>query len=325
MRYPFLLKPAAKNYIWGGNRLNDEFSKNINMSPLAETWECSTHSDGLSVVASGEFSGKTLDVVLKEHPEFLGAHPVTEGELPILIKFIDARKDLSVQVHPTDEYASTHENGQLGKSEMWCVLGSDPDANIVFGLSRNCSPDEIRKAIDRGDLEKYLRRIPVKKNDVYFVKSGTIHSLGAGTIVAEIQENSNLTYRLYDYDRRDREGNRRELHIEKALAVSNLDGNDSPRQPMRVLKFQPGIAYEFLGSCKYFQVYRMFLNTERRQKVCYRADELSFRVLLCTKGCGSIRADSLNMDIYKGDCIFFPADSVEVEIKGSMQLLDVRG
>ncbi len=325
MRYPFLLKPAAKNYIWGGNRLNDEFAKNIDMNPLAETWECSTHPDGLSVVASGEFSGKTLDAVLKGHPEFLGTHPVTEGELPILVKLIDAKNDLSVQVHPTDEYAFSHENGQLGKSEMWCVLGSDPDANIVFGLSRKCSPGEIRKAIDKGDLEKYLRRISVKKNDVFFVKAGTIHSLGAGTIVAEIQENSNLTYRLYDYDRRDKEGNRRELHIDKALAVANLTGNDSPRQPMRVLKFQPGVAYEFLGSCKYFQVYRMFLNTERRQKVCYRADDLSFRVLLCTKGCGSVRADGLNMDIYKGDCIFFPADSVEVEIKGSMQLLDVRG
>ena len=197
---PFLLKPAAKDYLWGGTRLNNEFAKGIDLDPLAETWECSTHPDGPSVVASGEFEGQTLTQVLAEHPEYLGTrHP--DGKFPLLIKFIDAKKDLSVQVHPDDVYAMEHENGQNGKSEMWYVLDASKDAHLVYGLKHDCTEAEIRKAIADGTLLRYLQRVPIQKDDLFFIEAGTVHAIGAGALIAEIQENSNLTYRLYDYDR----------------------------------------------------------------------------------------------------------------------------
>jgi len=322
---PFLLKPSAKDYLWGGNRLNDEFAKEIELAPLAETWECSTHPDGPSFVATGEYKGKTLTEVLKNHPEFLGSHPKTKGELPILIKFIDAKNDLSVQVHPTDEYANEHENGQLGKTEMWYVLDADKDASLVYGLSHSTDKEVIKEAIESGTVEKYLQKVPVKKDDVFFIEAGTIHAIGAGALIAEIQENSNLTYRMYDYNRVGKDGKKRELHIEKALDVANLNGMSVPKQPLRVLKYRQGVASDLLSRCKYFEVYRMIVNTERRQIVHYQSDEISFRVLLCVNGCGSVKFAGEVLDVYKGDCIFVPADSVELTLHGKMQFLDVRG
>lgn len=325
MNKPFLLKPSAKDYLWGGNRLNDEFAKEIELSPLAETWECSTHPDGPSVVANGEYEGKTLTEVLKDHPEFLGTHIKTKGELPILIKFIDAKNDLSVQVHPTDEYAKEYENGQLGKTEMWYVLDASKDASLVYGLSHTTDKEVIKEAIENGTVEKYLQKVPVKKDDVFFIEAGTIHAIGAGALIAEIQENSNLTYRMYDYNRVGKDGKKRELHIEKALDVANLNEVAEPKQPLRVLKYRQGVASELLSRCKYFEVYRMIVNTERRQVVHYQSDEMSFRVLLCVNGCGTVKFAGEVMDVYKGDCIFVPADSVELTLHGKMQFLDVRG
>lgn len=206
MNRPFLLKPAGKDYLWGGNRLNDDFTKGIALSPLAETWECSTHPDGPSTAASGEFEGQSLSDVLMAHPEFLGTHPKTKGELPILIKFIDAKKDLSVQVHPTDAYAAEHENGQLGKTEMWYVLDAAKDTSLVYGLKTDVEKERLRAAIEKGTVEKYLQKVPVQKNDLFYIEAGTIHAIGAGALIAEIQESSNLTYRIYDYDRVDRNG-----------------------------------------------------------------------------------------------------------------------
>lgn len=328
---PFLLKPAAKDYLWGGNRLNDEFDKGIELSPLAETWECSTHPDGLSIVSSGQYAGKTLDDVLNENPEFLGNHPMVinaagKVELPILIKFIDANKDLSVQVHPNDEYAEKNENGQRGKTEMWYVLDATKDASLVYGLQFSLTPQQLREKIDNGSLENYLQRVPVEKDDVFYIEAGTIHAIGAGTLVAEIQENSNLTYRLYDYNRIDKNGNKRELHIDKGLEVANLEAENRPKQSMRVLRYGKGCARELLGRCKYFEVYRMILNTERtRGLVDFNSDETSFRVLLCTKGCGTIMMeDGEYLNFFKGDCIFIPADSVDMKIHARAQLLDIR-
>ena len=303
---PFLLKPRGKDYLWGGSRLNDDFSKGIDMSPLAETWECSTHPDGPSVVASGAFAGQTLSEVLNAHPEYLGTHPDTDRELPILIKFIDAKKDLSVQVHPTDEYAYEHENGQLGKTEMWYVLDAARDAKLVYGLYHDMDKEQIRKSIENGTVENYLQKVPIKKDDLFYIEAGTIHAIGAGALVAEIQESSNLTYRLYDYDRVDKNGKKRELHIDKALEVVNLKASAEPRQPLRVLKYRQGCASELLCRCKYFEVYRMIVNTERhRGLVGYQADRSSFRVLLCTDGCGSVYyGENEHLIFFKGDCIF---------------------
>ncbi len=322
---PLLLRPSGKDYLWGGRRLNDEFGKDIDMDPLAETWECSTHPDGPSYVVGGDFAGAKLGDVLKQHPEYLGERHKGEETLPILIKFIDAKKDLSVQVHPTDEYAKEHENGQLGKTEMWYVLDAGKGASLVYGLNRDCTKEELRREITAGTVARYLQRVPVHKDDLFFIPAGTIHAIGAGVLVAEIQESSNLTYRLYDYDRTDKDGNKRELHIDKALEVADLNSSAKPRQPMRVLRYRRGMASELLSRCKYFEVHRMLVNTERRQKVDYRADGLSFCVLLCVDGCGTISYEGGEIEFYKGDCIFVPAASAVMTIHARAQFLDIKG
>ena len=324
---PFMCKPVGKDYIWGGRRLQDDWDKEGGFSHLAESWECSTHPDGLSVAAGGEFAGMELREILRLHPEFLGSHVrdrKDDGQIPIIVKFIDAKRDLSVQVHPTDEYAGKFENGQQGKTELWYVVDAAADAHVVYGLKHRVGKETLREAAAGGDLGKYLRRIPVKKNQVFFVEAGTIHAVGAGCLIAEIQENSNLTYRLYDYDRADKNGEKRQLHIEKALDAADLTAAGEPKQPMRVLNYTPGCARELLGRCRYFEVHRMLVNTERRQIVTYRADEMSFRVLLCIDGCGTLYFADTVLEVYRGDCIFVPADSEEIRIHGKLESLDVR-
>lgn len=321
---PFLLCPAGKDYLWGGSRLKDDFAKSIDMEPLAETWECSTHPDGPSVVASGDFAGKSLRDVLKLFPEFLGTHPRVKGELPILIKFIDAKKDLSVQVHPNDEYAREYENDSLGKSEMWYVLDAAKNASLVYGFCHDMTKEKLRRSLETGTLEKYLQKVPVHKDDVFYIEAGTVHAIGAGALIAEIQENSNLTYRLYDYNRIDKNGKKRELHIDKALAVVELKSSREPMQPMRVLGYRKGCASELLCRCKYFQVERMLLNTEQtRNLVDFQTLENSFHVLLCMEGCGVIWGKDITLNFFKGDCIFIPANSIPLKIHGKAQMLDV--
>ena len=325
---PFLLKAAGKDYLWGGNRLNTDFAKGLDMYPLAETWECSTHPDGPSRVCSGEFAGQLLSDVLKEHPEFLGSHPLTKDELPILIKLIDAKQDLSVQVHPDDDYAAEHENGSWGKSEMWYVCDAEVDTKLVYGFSRDITEEKLRKSLENGDVEKYLQKIPVRRDDVFFVEAGTVHAIGAGALIAEIQQSSNLTYRMYDYNRRDKDGKQRELHIDKALAVANLKSSSEPRQPLRVLRYRRGCASELLCRCRYFQVERMLINTKNcDEAVDFRTESNSFRVLLCIEGTGAVSyitdVEMTNIEIRKGDCLFIPADSVPLKIRGTAQLLNI--
>ncbi len=320
---PFMLRPAAKDYLWGGSKLNDDFNLNINISPFAEAWICSTHPDGPSKLGNG----RLLIDLLKEHPEYLGEHPLQtmggKAELPILIKFIDAKKDLSVQVHPDDEYAYEHENGSLGKSEMWYVLDAAPGAQLVYGFNHDVRAHQIRKGAETGKIEKYLNHVKIHKNDVFYIKSGTVHAIGAGALIAEIQESSNLTYRLYDYNRVDKDGNKRELHIDKALEVANLKSSVVPKQPMRVLKYKNGCASELLTRCKYFQVERLLLNTEGRILPEFRAEANSFHALIVIDGCGVIFGDGFSINFFKGDCIFVPADSAVMRLHGKAQMLDV--
>lgn len=324
---PFLLKPAVKDYIWGGRRLNDEFNKGIDIYPLAETWECSTHPDGVSMVDSGMDIGKPLSEVLREHPEYLGSHPlqVMKGipELPVLIKLIDATEDMSVQVHPDDGYALENENC-LGKAEMWYVLAAREDATLVYGFNQDMNRERVQNALAGGTIEKYLNRVPARENNVFFVESGTVHAIGAGIIMAEIQESSNLTYRLYDYRRVDKNGKQRELHVDKALQVMNMRSSAMPGQHMRVLRYQKGCAAELLTRCKYFQVERILLNTELyRLAAAYKTDTNSFHVLLCIEGEGCLSCEGFLLHFSKGDCIFVPADSIPLVLRGKAQLLNV--
>jgi len=323
---PFLLTPAGKDYLWGGNRLKTEFNKEIDLIPLAETWECSTHPDGPSVIVTGTHAGKTLAELLKEHPEYLGKHPGTEGELPVLIKFIDAKKNLSVQVHPDDDYARKYENGQLGKTEMWYVMDAAPDAQLVYGFNHDITKEQLRQSLKDGTVEKYLQKVKIQKDDVFFIEAGTVHAIGAGALIAEIQESSNLTYRLYDYNRVGKDGKLRELHIDKALAVANLKSSSEPRQPLRLLKYKKGSATELLCRCKYFQVERYLLNTESSRKLVeFQTAGDTFEVFLCLDGCGVVfMEDGDSMNFFKGDCIFVPANSLSMKFHGKAQFLHVR-
>lgn len=322
-RIPTLLAPAVKDYLWGGNRLNDDFNLNLPVFPFAEAWVCSSHPDGESVTSLG----CTLSDLLKQHPDYLGTHPleITKGkpELPILIKLIDAKQDLSVQVHPDDEYALEKED-QLGKTEMWYVLDARPGTSLVYGFTYETTREEVREAIHKGTVLSLLNRVPVHKNDLFFIQAGTVHAIGAGALIAEIQENSNVTYRLYDYNRTDKNGKKRPLHIDQALSVSNLHSSGSPRQPMRVLRYRNSWASELLSRCKYFQVERIIMNTEvNRKLVNYKTEENSFHVLLCISGCGSITAEGYAENFFKGDCFFVPADSSNLKLHGNAQFLDV--
>ena len=317
-----MLRPAAQDYLWGGSRLNDDFNLGIPVVPFAEAWMCSTHPDGLSVLDSGE----ALRDVLAAHPGYLGTHVLqtTEGkpELPILIKLIDAKKDLSVQVHPDDDYAKRVE-GALGKTEMWYVLAARRDSELVYGFREDMDEQRVRAALSDGSIEKHLNHVPVHRDDVFFIEPGTVHAVGEGCLIAEIQESSNITYRLYDYNRTDKYGKRRPLHVDRALEVAKLSSSSAPRQPMRVLKYENGTASELLCRCRYFQVERLLLNTENRKYADFRTGENSFHALLCVEGCGVLFGEDCMLNFFKGDCVFVPADSIPMKLHGQAQLLNV--
>ena len=318
MNEPFLLKPFPKDYLWGGNRLNEEFNKNINVYPLAETWECSTHPDGQST-----FAGRGLGEILNEHPEYIGSHPnAVGGNLPVIVKFIDAKQKLSVQVHPDDEYAARE--GQLGKTEMWYVLEADKGAEIIYGFNGKVTAVEVKRAAEAGVIENYLNKVPVKKGDVFFIEAGTVHALGAGCLVAEIQENSNLTYRIYDYDRTDRNGKKRSLHLNQALEVADFNVKSGYLQPMRVLKYRQGYAAEKLCRCKYFEVDRVLVNSyEASSPPLLKTSALSFNILLFIEGEGVLAYGEKELAVKKGDCVFVPADCVKINLRGSFCMLKI--
>ena len=369
---PFLLSPAAKDYIWGGTRLREEYNKHIDVTPLAETWECSTHPDGPSRVASGVFAGEKLVDVLRAHPEFIGTHPKTDGEggLPVLIKFIDAARDLSVQVHPSDEYARTHEHGQLGKTEMWYVLEAAPGASLVYGFRQDLTRAMLAASLEDDTVEKYLQKVEIHRGDVFLIESGTVHAIGAGAMIVEIQESSNLTYRMYDYHRLGKDGRPRELHIAKALDVVDLRQKPLPEQLQRACEEHDGYSVELLEQCKYFRTERIHLDTLLSEKqpasgvsvssvqdmpvdahektvdnasaemsqdassrwmtdekaveaVRFSTGPDSFEVLLCVDGSGTLRGEDVELSFRKGDCIFVPADSIDLEISGTSELLKV--
>ena len=300
---PLLLRPSGKDYLWGGSRLNDEFEKNIDLSPLAETWECSTHPDGPSYVVDGAFAGQELAEVLKLHPEYLGERHKGENSLPILIKFIDAKKDLSVQVHPTDTYAREHENGQLGKTEMWYVLDCEPGAFLYYGFDHEISREELEERIRNNTLTEVLNAVPVKKGDCFFIPSGTLHAICKGVVVVEVQQNSNVTYRVYDYGRVGADGKPRALHVKQALEVMR-------RTPPEQHDFSPHLA-----KCDYFTVDVVAGGHTGT------ADETSFISLLIIEGEGRLTCGGETVQAKKGDSFFITAGSGAYALTGSCKAL----
>ena len=328
MNEPFLLRPAYKDYLWGGRRLKDDFGKETDLSPLAESWECSTHPDGESAAAGGKHDGEPLSRIMKENPGYMGRHPLSHGlpagQLPVLVKLIDAAERLSVQVHPSDEYAREHEGGRQGKTEMWYVLDARKDTKLAYGFLHDMERGVLEKAASDGTVLNHLQYVEIRKNDVFFIGAGTVHALGAGALVAEIQENSNLTYRLYDYGRTDRDGRQRPLHIRRALEAADLRAAVQPRQPMRVLRYEAGFAAELLCRCRYFQTERILLNTERvRGMAGLQTGDGTFNVLLCVDGCGVLYWEAGMIPFFKGDSIFVPASSVLCRLHGKAQMLRV--
>ena len=316
---PMLLRAVGKDYLWGGTRLKNEYDKGIDLTPLAETWECSTHPDGSSIIASGRHRGDTLDAVLRAHPEYMGTK--AHDRFPILVKLIDAEQKLSVQVHPSDAFAQEHEN-QNGKTEMWYVLDAKPGANLVCGFAHDMTPGILKNAIETDTLEKHLKRIPVHKGDVFYIPAGTVHAIGAGALIAEIQENSNVTYRVYDYNRRDRNGSLRELHFDKAVQVLDMKAANDVRQKPRKVNYCRGCAREILCRCSYFEVERIQVNFGFDFSVL----ETSFQVLLCIDGEGSVQTDDRPQPLHfrKGDCLFIPAGAGRCHLHGKCELLKIR-
>lgn len=299
MNKPIKIKPIFKDYIWGGQKLINLYHKQTSINPCAESWEFSTHKDGLSFIDEGQFKGKTLKEVLTLHPEYLGLYANENGEAPILIKFIDAKSDLSIQVHPSDDYALKHE-GELGKTEVWYILDSD-QGHLAVGFKEDVNQDIVKKAIEDNSICDYINYFDVKKDEFYPIESGTVHAIGAGTLLVEIQENSNLTYRLYDYDRKDKNGNKRELHIDKALKVLDYSKYEKPNQS------------ELNYACKYFKLNKI------KNDISFKTDNNHFVVLICIEGKCLINNE---LDCNLADTIFVPCNS-EIDIKGDVTLLKV--
>lgn len=304
----YKLSPAFKDYIWGGSRLKSQFKKQTDISPLAESWELSCHSDGLSVIEGSE---KTLAAHIKENPSVLGKN-VKGGELPILVKLIDAQDNLSVQVHPNDEFARRYEN-QNGKTEMWYVIDALPDSKIIYGLKNVVSKEELALAIRNGRAEELLCSVHAKKGDVFFVEAGTIHAIGKGCLIAEIQQNSNVTYRLYDYNRVGKDGKPRELHIEKGVACANT----SPAQSRSVLTLSA--CERLIGECPFFRVTEHKISGGKK----FIADECSYNALLNVDGCGIVSGCGVSISLPTGSCVFIDAASGAYDVTGECTLLHI--
>lgn len=220
---PLKLKPSFKRYLWGGDSINMIYKKETPEPPVAESWEISAHPDGLSYISGGEYDGMTIPQLCEKYgKDFYGDSMPEDSEFPLLLKILDAKDNLSIQVHPNDEYAFINENGSKGKTEAWYILYAEKGASLIYGFKEDISKKQFKKAIENGTLEDILNKVECKKGDVFYIPAGTVHAIGKGLLVAEIQQSSNTTYRVYDYNRRDKEGKFRELHIDKAIDVSNV-------------------------------------------------------------------------------------------------------
>ncbi len=314
----FKLKAPVKDYIWGGNKLREEYGKESVSEIIAESWELSCHHDGLSII-----DGMNIPLVeyLANHPEAMGENCKKFDDFPILIKLIDAKDNLSVQVHPNEKYAQEHE-GEHGKTEMWYVIDCEPNSSIIYGFKDRITKKEFRQAIEDNTLPDKLNVIPVHKGDVFMIKAGTLHAIGRGCLIAEIQQSSNVTYRVYDY------GRPRELHIDKALDVAKRTPMPVPEQHNMDLRnsiessFFPLKTYHYLlARCKYFKVYKEGIHGDG----IWHDNAKSFTHVLILDGEGKIYShyDDVfndNKDFRKGDSFFITADS-EWHITGNASII----
>lgn len=305
----FKLRPSCKDYLWGGHRLVDEYWKEYEGEILAETWELSCHPDGPSAIVNGAYAGKTLEEYIEEAgKEVLGKNCRRFRDFPILIKFIDAKQNLSIQVHPDNRYALKNE-GQYGKTEMWYVMDAGKDAFLYYGFKKEISKEEFARRIREDTLLEVLNAVPVQKGDVLFIESGTIHAIGEDILIAEIQQNSNVTYRVYDYGRVGKDGKKRDLHIEKALAVTN-----------RVPLIKSKSSYPHVADCDYFTVDKLNLDGQMMRRMEGYVSEESFVSILILDGEGTVSCGD-QVTYKKGDSLFLPAGSGNYVIEGNCDAL----
>ena len=304
------LKPVFKTVIWGGTRLRDDFGYDIPSETTGECWAVSAHPHGDCVVANGRFKGRTLSDRWKNEPELFGTD--NSGAFPLLIKIIDARQDLSIQVHPDDEYAAKNENGAFGKTECWYVLDADEGATIVIGHNA-ATKEEMIQMIDGKRWNDFIRVIPVKKGDFFQIEPGTLHAIKGGTLILETQQNSDITYRVYDYDRLS-DGKPRELHLEKSKDVivcpfeEKKEASDEPAK----VAYIGGGTLKRLVKCKYYSVYDADVKTKG-----WLGGEYPFLIGSVVEGEGSIAGHTVK----KGAHFIVPNDFGTIEIDGDMKLI----
>lgn len=316
--YPFKFVPVYKDYIWGGRNLT-KFDKQLPEGIVAESWELACHPDGMSIIENGCYKGRTLKSMVEEFgSDIIGDLAQFNCEsFPLLIKLIDANDKLSVQVHPDDDYAKVHE-GDNGKNEMWYILDAKPDAKLIYGLKPGVTKPDFEKAVKENKLEECLNYISVKPGDFVNIPAGTIHAICDGIVLAEFQQNSNVTYRVFDYNRKDLKGNYRPLHIEKAMQV--IDFNSLNKKYI-----YDGLVYEnycnaslkILVANKHFCVEHYKIMGNIQQDTEFR----QFHAYVCIEGKGIINYDSKSINLHKGETILIPSCIGKYDIEGTMELL----
>lgn len=315
--YPMKLSPAYKDYLWGGHELEKLYGKVGDGICTAESWELCCHPQGESIVKNGMYKGQRLGDILKDNPEFVSSKYNPDEKFPILIKFIDAKENLSVQVHPSDDTALT-QLGEEGKAEMWYVVATKPHAFLYYGLNREVTKEELQQKIEDGSVCDVLNKVEVHEGDVFFILPGTIHAIGAGTVIAEIQQNSNTTFRVYDYLRKDKDGNYRELHVDRAIDVINR----MPIVPSQVfdnneVRLSHG-RIKTLFECSYFNVLKVENHGGRVKLLC---DQTTFHSLLVVKGSGYLEYKGNRYEFKAGDSLFIPAGFGEYYVHGNYEIL----
>lgn len=316
--YPLILEPLFKERVWGGRRLERFFGAALPPGPIGEAWVLGEHGQDTNVVMNGPLAGQTLTQLRRDYgPAMLGTGGTTGpgGRLPILIKLLDARADLSVQVHPGDFYEGLSP-GETGKTEMWYVLEADPGAEIVYGLQEGVTQPVLAGALGTGQVRECLRRVRVSAGDALYVPAGTVHALGSGVVVAEVQQSSDTTYRLYDYDRLGLDGKPRALHLEHALRVTSYEAPGKVIRPRRV----PPNHWKSLVHCPFFHVDRARCEGPLLQ----RTNNVSFDALLVCSGQGAIAWNGGLAAMSGGQAVLVPANLGVYEVEGNTELLRVR-
>ena len=311
------LTAHCTDYIWGGNRLREEYGKVMDSDKIAESWELSCHKDGKSIVASGELAGKTLaEYIEAKGNSVLGTNCERFEYFPILIKLIDAKDNLSVQVHPSNDYAMRVE-GEYGKTEMWYIVDCEDGAELLYGFKHKISSEEFAERIANNTLLEVTNNVPVHKGDVFFIEAGTLHAIGKGILIAEIQQNSNTTYRIYDYGRVGADGKPRPLHVEKACEVTELVPPKYPTTAQGAPEAIDGGVKTLLRSCEYFNVNKLELDGN----VTLKADSKSFNSILVLDGECTVAANGESVTAAKGDSIFIDAGTGSYTVSGKGELI----